>query len=178
MTSRLWPRITLAVAAAASVATSQLPQGWWVSGSAPLDQIDLDGEHTKAVYAIHIEVTGTGPYTDLAGDLTPHLSARATGLLTTQAVLRVTMRSITNPGVETVEDRMLPDSSGASWTELPAWTHCATPPCVEDLELTVELIGTDALSATVTGTIDVSARGDNYDLERTTQVTINASPLP
>src|SRR5215207_900722 len=64
MASRFWQRIALVVAAAASVATSQLPEGWNVGGGAVLEATLLDATHTQVKYAIHAEVTGTGPYTD------------------------------------------------------------------------------------------------------------------
>jgi hypothetical protein len=138
----------------------------------------LDRQRPKAVYAIHTEVTGTGPYTDLSGFLTTYVNVQATGTFTGQPVLRLTLRSITNPGVESVEDRLLPSTSSEAWADLAIWGHCATPPCVEDLELVVELVGADEVTADLNGTIELSASGDNYDLERTTQVTITASPLP
>ena len=38
--------------------------------------------------------------------------------------------------------------------------------------------GLEMITADLNGMIELSASGDNYDLERTTQVTITASPLP
>lgn len=178
MTSATWQRITIAIAAAASIATSQLPEQWNVLRSASVDPVVLARQQPKAVYAIHAEVTGPGPYTDLGAYVTPYITPRATGTFTTLDVLRVTLRSITNPGVESVEERVLPESSGYPWGDIAAFTHCATPPCAEDLELIIELVGGDGLAVDITGNVEISVRGDDYDLERTTQVTFTASRVP
>jgi hypothetical protein len=178
MASVTWQRITIAIAAAASVATSQLPEQWNVLRSVSVDRVVLDRAAPKAVYAIHAEVTGPGPYTDLGAYVTTYINPRATGTFTSLDVLRVTLRSITNPGVESVEERVLPESSGYPWGDIAAFTHCATPPCGEDFELVVELVGGDGLAVEIGGNVEISVSGDNYDLERTTQVTFTASRVP
>lgn len=178
MASATWQRITIAIAAAASIATSQLPENWNVIRSVSVDRVVLDRQQPRAVYAIHAEVAGPGPYTDLGAYVTTYITPRATGTFTSVDVLRVTLRSITNPGVESVEERVLPETSGYPWGDIAAFTHCATPPCAEDLELIVELVGGDGLAVELTGNVDISVSGDNYELERTTQVTFTASRVP
>jgi hypothetical protein len=178
MSSRFWPRITLAVAAIASIATSQAPEGWNVQSSAPITLVTLDREHPKATFAIHTDVTGTGPYTDLYGYVTTYLHVRATGTFTTQPILRITLRSLTDPTQVSVEDRVLPNTSSEAWGDIAVFGLCATPPCTEEVELIAELVNADGLTVEIDGTIQVSASGDNYDLERTTQVAITASLLP
>jgi hypothetical protein len=176
MKSRLWPRLTLAVAAAASVATSQLPEGWNATAVTTLEPTTIEQGHRQAVYAIHTEVSGPGPYTDLGGYVTVYLHVRASGVFGPEPTLRVTLRSLTNPDVASVEQRVLPNTSSEAWGDLEVFGHCATPPCTEDLELVIDTVNAEGVTVEVDGTFQVSATGENYDLERTTSVTLTASP--
>ena len=178
MASRLWQRITIGIAAAASIATTVASPEWNASASAMLDAVVFDMQRTKASYAIHAEVSGQGPYKDLTGSLSSRVTAQQTGPYEAQTQLRLTLRSTTNPGVETIAEVTLPNIDPKVGAELPAWTHCMTPPCAEDFELIVELIGTGAPPLNITGFANVTASGENNDLEGTTQITITASPVP
>ena len=178
MASRWLQRVTLAVAAAASIATTQLPQEWHADASAVLDTVVFDTTRTTARYAIHAEITGTGKYTDLDGTLTATINATTSGTFDSQSQLRLTLRSTTNPDVAMVSEVTLPNIDPRVAAELPAWTHCMTPPCAEDFELTVELIGTGAPPLNITGNVGTSSVGSDNKLEPTTQATITASPLP
>lgn len=178
MTSRWLQRVTLAVAAAASIATTVPPKEWHVSAGAMLDAVVFDTQRTTARYAIHAEVTGTGKYTDLDGTLTATVSASTFGTFDAQSQLRLTVRSTTNPDVEIVQEVTLPNIEPRVSAELPAWTHCMTPPCAEDFELTIELIGTGAPPLNISGDVGVASLGTDNKLEPMTQTTITASPLP
>ncbi|HEX5061519.1 MAG TPA: hypothetical protein VFV99_19260 [Kofleriaceae bacterium] len=178
MGSRWLQRVTLAVAAGASIATTQLPQEWHADASAVLDAVVFDTQRVTASYAIHAEIAGTGKYTDLDGTLTATISATTAGTFDAQSQLRLTLRSTTNPDVQSVSEVTLPNIDPRVAAELPAWTHCMTPPCAEDFELTVELIGTGAPPLNITGNVGVRSLGTDNKLEATTQTTIIASPLP
>ena len=178
MASHVWQRMAIGIAAAASIATSVASPEWNVSAGAMLDAVVFDSQRTKASYTIHAEVSGPGPYKNLGGTLGAAVTAQQTGPYDSQTQLRLTLRSTTNPGVEIVEEVTLPNIEPKVAAELAAWTHCVTPPCAEDFELIVELVGTGAPPLDITGGVNVTASGDNNDLESTTQVTITASPLP
>jgi hypothetical protein len=179
MASRFWQRIAIAVAAAASVATSQLPEGWNVSGGGTFEATLLDAQHTQVKYAIHAEVSGPGPYTDLAGLITATVRAQQLGMFDNAIQLRITLRSTTNPEVEAgIAELTLPNITPELGANLFAWTHCTTPPCAEDFEVIVETIGTGAPALDLTGGVRVDANGENYDLEATTQVTVTTSLVP
>ena len=179
MASRFWQRMAIAVAAAASIATSQLPEGWSVVGSAMLDASLLDAQRAQVKYAIHAEVTGPGPYTDLSGFITVRVKAQQLGMFDNAISLRLTLRSTTNVELApAIEELTLPNITPELGTDMLAWSHCATPPCVEDFELTVETIGSGAPALDVTGDVNIDASGQNNDVEGTTQITVRTSLLP
>lgn len=179
MASRAWQRIAIGLAAAASIATSKLPDGWNVSAGFAADPIVVETPGSKVTYAIHVDIDGPGPYTDFTGDLTANVSTRvlAATSLDAPVQLRATLSSTTNPDLAEIQDFTLPGTMQIAPT-LAAWTHCATPPCSEDFELTLELITTTSAPIELTTNIGIAAAGANYDLERTTTVMIDVSTLP
>ena len=177
--SKLRTRTILAVAAAASIATSQVPNTWHSSAEAPTEAAQLDTQRPKVVYAIHTEVAGPGPYENLFGDLSATITANTTARIDGELRFRVTLQSTTNPLQLVTDEVGLPQASQA-FPDLPAWTHCSLPPCAEDFELTIELLGSTATTGPIdfSGLVQINSTGDNSDRERSTQTTITVTRLP
>lgn len=178
MTSRIWQRLILAVAAAASIATSQAPAQWNAGATGEIDPIVLDAQRTKATYSIITDVAGPGPYPDLYGILEAQIKLRNVGSLIGSVQLRITLRSTTNPALETIEYVTVP-TAWEQRADLPLFSHCSTPPCEESFEMTVELIDTAmAPSIEIGGLVYSSSFGDDYSQEHKTQMAIDVSPVP
>jgi hypothetical protein len=180
MSSQIWNRTILAVAAAASIATTVAPVHWNSNISQPFTTVLFDSQQrTKAVYAIHSEIDGPGPYKDLNGTLTANLLIRSTSGLFFEQRMRVTLTSLTNPAEPVIEDLVI-TSPLEHWVDLPAWGHCALPPCAEDFELTVELMSSTDQTGPLelSGSFETSSFGDDYELEHTTTSTMTVTLLP
>jgi len=179
MASHTWQRIVIAAGAAASIATSQAPDGWHKQQEFLLGDQVFDEQRIKVVYAVHAEISGTAPYKDLDGFLTAHLTFTEASSVTTASELRVTWKSITN-GNETVE--LVKLDARELYADIGVFEHCALPPCAEDFELTVELVNAAGARAFVQGGIDLGAGGraedgSYYKIEQATQLVLDVTPL-
>ena len=180
MPSRFWQATLVTVAAAASVATSQAPESWSSRASQQIETVFFDSQQrTKAVYVLHAEVSGKGPYKDLGGLLSANVLLRSTSGLFFEQRMRVTLTSLTNPEQQVIEEPVLTGPLEL-FVDVPAWTHCALPPCTEDFELTVELLSstTDTGPLEISGRVESLATGDDWELEHTTTSTLTVSLLP
>ncbi len=138
------PRVVLAAAAAASIATSQL---WWtLEEMALLEPVALEDRAPTSAYAI--QATVETPYrgcADSNGEMTVcgdlqvsfDLSVRdVTGVLSAQ--VEVELRSLTNDS-EGVSQLFTvgPGAPTTGHLSVSAWSECASGSCTEDFTLTL-----------------------------------------
>jgi len=178
MPSRLWTRTILAIGAAASIATTVAPIDWNSVVEEMIGSEFFDATRTKAVYAIHSEIDGPGPYKDLHGTLTASLVVRSTNGLYYEPHVRITLTSLTNPDEPEIQDVMLTGPLD-TWIDVTAWRHCALPPCAEDFELTVETLSWTNIAAPLelSGSIEIASSGDDNSLELSTTSTLTVTPV-
>ena len=181
MSSQILSRTIFAVAAVASIATTVSPKYWSSNASQMFTTVFLDSQQqrTKAVYSIHGEIDGPGPYKDLNGTLTASLLLRTQSGLFFEQRVRVTLTSLANPAEPEIQDLVL-TSPLETWIDLTAWSQCALPPCAEDFELTVEVLSSTEQTGPleVSGNIELSSMGDDYSLEHTTTSAMTVTLLP
>jgi len=168
----------LAIGAAASIATTVAPIYWSSTATQPLSTTYLETQSSTAVYAIHTEIDGPGPYKDLHGTLTASLMVRSTNGLFYEPHVRITLTSLTNPGEPEIQDVMLTGPLD-TWIDVTAWRHCALPPCAEDFELTVEILSWTNIAAPLelSGSIEIASTGDDNALELSTTSTLTVTPV-
>jgi hypothetical protein len=138
------PRIALAIAALAAIATSAPePQRWSVYGYGQLQLTALDTSRPTATYGIKTEIFGEGPYAHLVGDLTVTVNVRSETTPTSTVTLKITLVDNANP--ENVDIQFLTlmnNGVGSVELTLPVWRPCETTPnCghfVETQRLTIE----------------------------------------
>jgi hypothetical protein len=157
------PRIVLAAAAVASIATSSIQ--WFIDRSEPLPQLDLDDREPTTMYAIQgILDTGEDEPRSRGGEVqvSIDLSARdATGAQ--PATVEVDLRSVARDSeIDHQVFTVAPGGRVSGRLTLLAWPECMARSCTEDFTLTVRRQPAQGGPTTeVSGTvyIDFSADG-------------------
>jgi len=139
----------------------------------------ISPEAPFVAYAAYTEISGPGPFEAWSGLFEVSMWARAVDQTTGPVTVRLGVRSTSNPDLQSFDDITLNGTMEMrTGVHLPAWTHCSFPPCGEDFEVTIELLHpTSSPMIDIGATLYIHGQGDNYDLERTTQVRLEARKL-
>jgi hypothetical protein len=162
------PRIVLAVAAAASVATSYVNQ-WSVEATATLASITIDDPQAASVQKIQaVATSGDLPPRDPFGTITVSLVLSAPAVEGAPfAEVDVELRADARAGE--IDRRIVtipPSGRTEVELQLPGWIECGSQTCSEDYTLTLRRVPAGAASSiTVSGKVEVSF-GDDGSSER------------
>ncbi len=162
------PRIVLAVAAAASVATSYVNQ-WSLDATTTLEPITIDDSQPVRVQAIQaVATSGDLPPQAPFGGVTVSLVLSAPVVEGARfAEVDVELRADAHAGEVDRRIVTIPPSGRAEVElQVPGWIECGSRTCTEDYTLTLRHVPADAASSiTVSGTVSASF-GDEGSTER------------
>jgi len=127
-------RIVLAAAAAASVATSQIPKEWQLLADAPTVTAVIDDANPRFTLGLHAELRDWGAGLVDGGLLIAHvtLHARTTG------TSLATGRLVLEPSAQPTGYALAPGETRTFDIDQPVFASCTTSPCFADATLRIE----------------------------------------
>jgi hypothetical protein len=180
--SRALLYVVIVAGSAASVATSQLPDTWDITGSDTLDGAVLDDQTTVRRFRIVAERHGDAAFEDESGSVGYGLTLMGANNGSRFAQLRITLTPVLPFGPPLVElaDVFPGSSEPLNVIGVAAWDTCLDDPCVEEYELAIErLEELDDPSVVITGFINgtISGRGGENEPEGT-RIVMTVTELP
>jgi hypothetical protein len=160
------PRLVLAAAAVASVATSRVAPTWSVDQRGPFDPITIDDQSPERTFLIRAALRSDLPLRSVFGLTRVHLELRArdvTGVRPAGVTVELKHREPFSFG-DRQEVIIAPGGTVAVELTMGAWSECAADLCVEDYLLTFKR--TDLLDdpiIDITGEIVIDAESEDGD---------------
>jgi len=166
-TGKHLPRIVLAVAALASIATSQVLNEWFLDQRATVDPLALDDVDPLGTLAIQGVLRSQQSLLVLDGSMNVRLELRARDVTGVRAAEVVAVLTSDARSFDTHREVVSIPPGGIATVNLflPAWRDCASELCTENYTVTLRRTAlADDPIIDVTGTATIEVHGDDGEV--------------
>jgi hypothetical protein len=153
-------RLLIGIGVVASVATTSV--AWRIQQDASGTPIAFDGQVTSVRYLVHAELQGTGPFTNVAGDIELTVGVKARTQPVDAQTASVEIHWLTHPDEAPLQypvSILATPNGGEISDDFPVWDACTSPPCIEELEI---VVSRDPSITTPIADVSVDARAEAY----------------